>query len=114
MAIDFGSAVGAYDSVARMFTSPGGAVDKAGSLNLPGASPEAQGPSFTDVLKTSLRSTIEDSRKGEELTKLAIEGKADLQDVVMAVNSAEVSLQTVLAVRDKVVSAYDTILRMPI
>ena len=41
-------------------------------------------------------------------------GKADLTDVVTAVTNAEMTLQTVTAVRDKVVSAYQEILRMPI
>jgi flagellar hook-basal body complex protein FliE len=41
-------------------------------------------------------------------------GEADLRDVVAAVNNAEVTLQTVMAIRDKVVDAYTQILRMPI
>jgi flagellar hook-basal body complex protein FliE len=41
-------------------------------------------------------------------------GKADIVDVVNAVNQAELTLDTVVAVRDKVVSAYQSILNMPI
>ena len=44
----------------------------------------------------------------------AIKGTADMQDVVMAVSNAETALQTVVAVRDKVVTAYQEILQMPI
>ena len=44
----------------------------------------------------------------------AVKGTADIQEVVMAVSNAEVALQTVVAVRDKVVSAYQDILQMPI
>ncbi len=43
-----------------------------------------------------------------------ISGEADLKDVVTAVANAENTLETVVAVRDKVLSAYQEILRMPI
>ena len=41
-------------------------------------------------------------------------GQANLQDVVEAVNAAEVTLQTVVAVRDRMIAAYQDIIRMPI
>jgi flagellar hook-basal body complex protein FliE len=41
-------------------------------------------------------------------------GKAELMDVVTAISSAEASLDTVMAVRDQVISAYQEIMRMPI
>jgi flagellar hook-basal body complex protein FliE len=42
------------------------------------------------------------------------ESKADLTDVVQAVTSAELTLQTVVAVRDRLIAAYQEIMRMPI
>ena len=44
----------------------------------------------------------------------AVEGKANVAEVVTAVANAELALQTVVAVRDQVVQAYQEILRMPI
>ena len=41
-------------------------------------------------------------------------GKANMTDVVTAVSSAELTVQTVTAVRDKVVAAYQEVLRMQI
>jgi flagellar hook-basal body complex protein FliE len=41
-------------------------------------------------------------------------GRGDLVDVVTAIAAAETSLQTVMAVRDQVIQAYQEILRMPI
>ena len=41
-------------------------------------------------------------------------GKANIVDVVNSVNSAELTLDTVVAVRDKVVQAYQSIMNMPI
>ena len=47
-------------------------------------------------------------------SRLATAGKTNVTDVVEAVSSAEVTLQAVTAVRDRVVNAYQEILRMPI
>ena len=41
-------------------------------------------------------------------------GQADLVNVVTAIASAEASLETVVAVRDQVIAAYQEIMRMPI
>ncbi|GEO80297.1 flagellar hook-basal body complex protein FliE [Pararhodospirillum oryzae] len=109
MAVDFASAVSAYKSAAGMFAQSA----TAGAPALPDENP-GQGASFTGLVRDALQSTIQAGKESETLTRQAIEGKADLREVVMAVNNAETTLQTVIAVRDKVVSAYETILRMPI
>jgi len=41
-------------------------------------------------------------------------GQGDIVQVVNAVNAAELTLETVVAIRDKVISAYQDIMRMPI
>ena len=43
-----------------------------------------------------------------------VAGRGDIVDVVTAIAAAETQLQTVIAVRDQVISAYQEILRMPI
>jgi flagellar hook-basal body complex protein FliE len=43
-----------------------------------------------------------------------VQGKAELIDVATAISAAEASLETVMAVRDQVISAYQEIMRMPI
>lgn len=69
--------------------------------------------SFGDVLEDTARNAVGTMRKGEDLSALAAVGKADITDVVQAVTNAETMLQTVTAVRDKVVTAYQEIMRMP-
>ena len=44
----------------------------------------------------------------------AVAGQTSLQEVVEAVNAAELTLQTVVAVRDRMIAAYQEIMRMPI
>ncbi len=69
---------------------------------------------FMDVLAQVAGSAVGDLKAGEAASIAGMEGKMSVQNVVEAVMSAEKSLQTALAVRDKVVSAYQEIGRMAI
>jgi flagellar hook-basal body complex protein FliE len=53
-------------------------------------------------------------RQGEASSLQAVTGKADLTAVTQAVNNAEIALQAVTAVRDRVIAAYQDISKMPI
>ena len=57
---------------------------------------------------------VETQKASEKMSADAVMGKADITDVVQAVTEAEVTLQTMVAVRDKVIGAYQEIMRMPI
>ena len=69
--------------------------------------------SFSSMVKGTLEQSVANMRQGEEMSIQAIAGKADLRDVVVAVANAEVTLETVVSVRDKVVNAYNEIMKMP-
>ena len=83
----------------------------ASALNGPQAG-DAHG--FGEILKSAMSDALSASRNAETQMKAQVQGKADLVDVVTAINSAETSLQTVLAVRDQVIAAYQQIMQMPI
>ncbi|MFM7347442.1 MAG: flagellar hook-basal body complex protein FliE [Tagaea sp.] len=70
--------------------------------------------SFGDVLADAARSSMGALKAGEQASLRALAGKADVAQVVQAVSAAEVTLQTAVAVRDRVVSAYQEIIRMQI
>ena len=53
-------------------------------------------------------------RQSEETVKSGLAGRADPQAVVEALAATELAVQTAVAVRDKVVEAYQEILRMPV
>lgn len=72
------------------------------------------GASFGDVLKEAAQTAINAQHKSEKISAAAVVGKASMTDVLQAVNDAEIALNTVLAVRDRVVQAYEQILRTPI
>ena len=70
--------------------------------------------SFSDLLTHSLEGASDKGHKAESVSTLALMGKADLTSLATAVNSAELALNTVTAIRDKVISAYQQITQMPI
>ena len=69
-------------------------------------------------LMETKRSAIMEARKigerSEKMSIAAINDRADITQVVTAVAEAELTLQTVVNVRDKVLEAYKDIIRMPV
>lgn len=53
-------------------------------------------------------------RQGEETAKAGMVGKADTLSVVEALAASELAVETAVTVRDRVVEAYQEILRMPV
>ena len=70
--------------------------------------------SFASVLKDAISSVAEMGRKSDAQTRAATTGKANIVDVVMAVSETEVAIDAVVAVRDRVIQAYEDIMKMPI
>jgi flagellar hook-basal body complex protein FliE len=69
---------------------------------------------FANILKNAMNEAVSTSHNAEQKMVANVQGKADMIDVVTAISSAQASLDTVMAVRDQVISAYQEIMRMPI
>ena len=69
---------------------------------------------FADMLKDVASDAIQAGRHADKMTMAAIDGEAGVTEVVTALANAEITLQTVVAVRDRVIQAYQEILRMPL
>lgn len=69
---------------------------------------------FADLVKNALQEARRIGEHSEQMSIQGIRDKADLNQVITAVAEAEVTLQTVVSIRDKVIDAYKEILRMPI
>ena len=91
-----------------------GAAQKAMGVDpgLGGAS--ATGGGFGDILKSAMTDVMKSTKNAETQMAAQVHGKAELVDVVTAISAAESSLETVMAIRDQVINAYQEILRMPI
>lgn len=78
------------------------------------SSDETSGTSFLDMVKDATHNVIGAQSKSEAAQLQSLTGKGDLTDLVTAVANAELTLNTVVAVRDKVITAYNAIMNMPI
>jgi flagellar hook-basal body complex protein FliE len=87
-------------------------ADKAASVG--GGAEGAGGMGFGDMVKQFMGDAVASSRHAEQVMTAHTQGKAELIDAVTAISSAEASMETVMAVRDQVISAYQEIMRMPI
>ena len=74
----------------------------------------AAGDSFSAVLASMSKDAVGKMKTSEATAIAGIQGKATTQSVVEAVVGAQEALQTALAVRDKTVTAFQEITRMPI
>jgi flagellar hook-basal body complex protein FliE len=73
-----------------------------------------EGPSFDQALAQAIGSAVDTLQTGEAVAIQGVEGAAAPMKVVESVMAAQRSLQTVLAIRDKAVAAYQEIARMTI
>jgi flagellar hook-basal body complex protein FliE len=98
-------------SVGQALKAYGAALERGRNAQ---AAPQAEGGGFAGLVRAGLDGARADLRAGEAKAVEALSGRASLQDVVEAVTEAELSLQKMTAVRDRVISAYQEIMRMPI
>jgi len=102
------SAAGAYANIARL-ADPSAALGGIG-----GGAAAGGGTSFTSVLKEAMDAVSETGKKSDMQTRAMANGKSNMVDVVTAVAETEVAIDAVVAVRDKVIAAYEEIMKMPI
>ena len=95
--------------------SPAGAANayarvQSGAAGQAGTAP----PGFGDVLSRAMGGVAEAGHQADAQSMQAIAGHGNLTDVVTAVSKAELALQSATAIRDRVVQAYQDVMRMPI
>jgi flagellar hook-basal body complex protein FliE len=72
------------------------------------------GDDFAGMVGRALQGAIATGKQADTQAQQAISGHGDLTQVVTAVSRAELTLQTTVAVRDRVIQAYQDIIKMPI
>ena len=94
------------------FSSVAQAYQKARPATQPGAEPKqgSAGEAFAGVA----RDFAQTLRQGEQTARAAMSGDADPYALVQALAATELAVETAVTVRDKVVEAYQEILRMPV
>ena len=96
-------AANAYANLARIMESSGA-----------GKGAATAGPSFSSLLKDAVGSVMDAGHKSDAQTVAMASGKANVMDVVTAVAETDVAVSTLVSVRDRVIQAYEDIMKMPI
>ena len=106
MNVNFSAAANAYSAVQKV-------ANNSSTSGTSGTS-STGGAGFADMVADAAKSAVNTIKSSEKASMDAVSGKAGINDVVLAVNSADIALKSVIAVRDKVINAYQDIIKMPI
>jgi flagellar hook-basal body complex protein FliE len=100
------TAANAYAALSRLADPSAGIGKSSGS--------GAAGENFGSVLKDALAAVVEAGQKSDAQAQAMAAGKANIVDVVTAVAETEVAIDALVSVRDRVITAYEEIMKMPI
>jgi flagellar hook-basal body complex protein FliE len=76
---------------------------------------EKAGSSFVDALKDSIKKVGELEKQADiEVEKLAKMESDDVTSTMMAIEKADLSFQLMMQVRNKIINAYEEIMRMQV
>jgi flagellar hook-basal body complex protein FliE len=101
-------------AIAPVPVSPATAARAYQATDTSAAKPAGTGGGFSNVLARTLEGAVAAGHQADAQSATAIAGGGNITDVVTAVSKAELALQTTVAIRDRVVQAYQDIMRMPI
>jgi len=86
----------------------------AAAMPLDAAAPSAAGTDFASLLADSVRGVLDQGKVSEQAALDTVSGKASTVDMVTAISQTEMAIETMVTVRDRVISAYEQIMQMPI
>ena len=69
---------------------------------------------ISHLVEETIKSAYDALKKGQDVSSDAIVGKANISDVVTSITNAEIALQSITTIRDKVIAAYQDIIKMQI
>lgn len=85
-----------------------------GLPSVPSLDSDTNKPSFSNMLGDALQNAVDVNLRAEKMQVQALTGDVEITDLVTAISEAELTLSTVVNVRDRVIAAYQEIIRMPI
>ncbi len=86
----------------------------AAAIRAYGASSPTKATDFGSMVGDAARDSLATLRRAELTSARGVAGTADVQEVVQAATAAELTVQTMTQLRDKVVGAYTDVLRMAV
>ncbi|SFZ81451.1 flagellar hook-basal body complex protein FliE [Devosia enhydra] len=103
----FNAALSAYGNAAKL-------VERAGPAGGSSAPVAGATPDFGKMLADTLSGVVENGRATDAKAMDLVSGQGNVVDVVTAIAETEIAIESMVTVRDRVISAYEEIMRMPI
>jgi flagellar hook-basal body complex protein FliE len=107
MSTPFNAVASAYNNAAKLITEQN-------KSSLGGLGDKSQMPDFGKLVADGVQGVMDAGKTSDKLSLDLVNGKANVVDVVTAISQTELAMESMVAVRDKVISAYEEIMRMPI
>ncbi len=106
MALPVSAATSAYANAAKLLNQGGKpAINQVADLG---------GGDFAKMLGEAVQGVVDSGKVSDAKAMDMVNGRGDMVDVVTAISETELAMNTMVAVRDRVISAYEEIMRMPI
>ena len=106
--VPFNAATAAYGNASRLISQ----AAKPGTDLL--AQQSGQGQDFAKMLAQTVQGVVDTGKTSDAMAMNMVNGKADAVDMVTALSKTEIAIESMVTVRDRVISAYEEIMRMPI
>jgi flagellar hook-basal body complex protein FliE len=104
----FNAAAAAYGNASRLVTQAAKpTTDLTASLG-------DNGPNFGQMLAQQVQGVVDSGRASDKMAIDMVNGKANVVDMVTKLSETEVAIESMVTIRDRVISAYEEIMRMPI
>ena len=104
----FNAATAAYGNASRLITQ----VAKP-TTDLSAATGD-KGGNFAQMLAQQVQGVMDAGKASDQMAIDMVNGKANVVDMVTALSQTELAIESMVTVRDRVISAYEEIMRMPI
>lgn len=104
----FNAAAAAYGNASRL-------INQAAKPNadLTATAPSVGG-NFADLLAQNVQGVVDQGKAADQMAMDMVSGKANVVDMVTALSETEMAIESMVTIRDRVISAYEEIMRMPI
>jgi flagellar hook-basal body complex protein FliE len=105
----FNAATAAYGNASRLINQAAKPNTDLTALTAP-----SNGGTFADMLAQQVQGVVDAGKTSDAMAIDMVNGKANVVDMVTALSETEIAIESMVTVRDRVISAYEEIMRMPI
>ena len=105
----FNAAAAAYGNAQRLINQAARP-----QTDLTALASDGNGANFADMLAQQVQGVVDAGAKSDQMAIDMVNGKANVVDMVTALSETEIAIESMVTIRDRVISAYEEIMRMPI